>query len=77
MRESAVNMIRNLPDWHFNIQTGLSCIVGNKTLMSSLDKYDGAKSVKLTSASICALNLKKKKKSTLYNKIAFLQKQND
>lgn len=45
--------------------------------MSSLDKYDGAKSVKLTSASICALNLKKKKKSILYNKIAFLQKQND
>lgn len=43
--------------------------------MSSLDKYDGAKSVKLTSASICALNLKKK--SILYNKIAFLQKQND
>lgn len=75
MRESAVNMIRNLPDLHFNIQTGLSCIVGNKTLMSSLDKYDGAKSVKLTSASICALNLKKK--SILYNKIAFLQKQND
>lgn len=76
MRESAINMIRNLADLHFNIQTGLSCIVGNKTLMSSLDKYDGAKSVKLTSASICALNLKKKI-SIRYNKTAFLQKQND